>query len=171
MAAVRRCMLLIAVALAVSITSPAGADPLGCDEAWEQLATIVRQGNRRGLTLERIEQINEYLPIVRACANELVAEWDSGVDRWGPLVASYFNPEDVARALCLMELESAGDPGARNPSSGASGLMQVMPVWAGHFGYSPLDLFDPWTNLEVAARIRDQQGWGAWSPYVRGLCR
>jgi hypothetical protein len=37
--------------------------------------------------------------------------------------------------------------------------------------YEPLDLFDHWTNLEVAARIRDQQGWGAWSPYVRGLCR
>lgn len=171
MAAVRRCMLLIAVALAVSITSPAGADPLGCDEAWEQLAAIVRQENRRGLTLERIEQINEYIPIVRACADGLVGESESGVERWGPLVASHFDPEDVARALCLMELESAGDPGARNPSSGASGLMQVMPFWAGQFGYDASDLFDPWTNIEVAAKIRDQQGWGAWSPYARGLCR
>ena len=70
-----------------------------------------------------------------------------------------------------MELESAGDPSARNPTSGASGLMQVMPFWAAHFGHDTNDFFDPWINLEVAAQIRDQQGWGAWSPYVRGSCR
>lgn len=170
-AAVLRCLLLIAVFVALFSTSTAGADPLECDGAWEHLATIVGQEDRRGLTIERIEQINEHIPVVEACADDSVGEWDSDVDRWGPLVASYFNPEDVDRALCLMELESAGDPEARNPSSGASGLMQVMPFWAGYFGYSPSDLFEPWTNLEVAARIRDQQGWGAWSPYVRGLCR
>ena len=171
MAAVGRCLLLVAVPVALFSTSAASAGSLHCDEAWEHLATVVRQENRRGLTIERIEKINEYVAIVEVCADELVGEWDSGVDRWGPLVASYFDPEDVARVLCLMELESAGDPGATNPSSGASGLMQVMPFWAGHFGYSQSDLFDPWTNLEVAARIRDQQGWGAWSPYGRGLCR
>lgn len=170
-AAVRRGLLLIAVFTAVFSAPTADAASLGCDEAWENLAIIVRQGDRRGLTVQRIEEINEYLPIVEACAGGSVGEWDSGVDRWGPLVASYFHPEDVDRALCLMELESAGDPGAKNPSSGASGLMQVMPFWAGHFGYSASDLFDPWINIEVAAMIRDQQGWAAWSPYGRGLCR
>lgn len=171
MAAVRRCLLAIAVFVALFANNTALATPVECDEAWEQFATVVRQEARRGLTMERLEQINEYLPIVDACAEGSVGEWGSGVDRWGPLVASYFRPEDVSRALCLMELESAGDPSARNPTSGASGLMQVMPFWAAHFGYDTYDLFDPWTNLEVAAQIRDQQGWGAWSPYVRGSCR
>lgn len=171
MAAVRRCLLLVAVSVAVFSSGTAGASSIECDQAWEQFATVVRQEARRGLTMERLEQINEYIPIVEACAEGSVGEWDSGVERWGPLVASYFRPEDVVRALCLMELESAGDPGARNPASGASGLMQVMPFWAGHFGYSTSDLFNPWTNLEVAAAIREQQGWEAWSPYIRGMCR
>lgn len=171
MAAARRCLLVLAVTIAVSSTGTAGASTIECEHAWEQFATVVRQEERRGMTTERLQLINEYIPIVEDCANGTVGEWGSGVDRWGPLVASYFHPEDVSRALCLMELESAGDPGAKNPTSGASGLMQVMPFWAGHFGYSTVDLFDPWTNLEIAAAIRDQQGWEAWSPYVRGLCR
>lgn len=170
-AAVCRGLLVIAVFTAVGSAQTAGAASLGCDEAWEHLATVVRQGDNRGLTAERIEKINEYILVVEACIGGPIGEWDSGVDRWGPLVASYFRPEDIDRALCLMELESAGDPGAKNPSSGASGLMQVMPFWAGHFGYSSSDLFDPWINIEVAAMIRDKQGWGAWSPYGRGLCR
>lgn len=169
MAAVGR-LLLVAVSAAVFSTSTAGA-AVECDQVWEQFATIARQELRAGLTVERLEQINDYIPMVEACADGPFGEWNSGVDRWGPLVATYFHAEDVSRALCLMELESAGDPGARNPTSGASGLMQVMPFWAGHFGHSTSDLFDPWTNLEVAALIRDQQGWEAWSPYVRGLCR
>lgn len=171
MAAARRCLLVVAVFQAVFPTSTAGATSIECDQAWEQFATVVRQEARRGLTVERLDQINEYIPIVEACAGGSVGAWDSGVERWGPLVASYFRPEDVARALCLMELESAGDPEARNPVSGASGLMQVMPFWASHFGYAASDLSNPWTNLEIAAVIRDQQGWGAWSPYVRGMCR
>lgn len=173
MAAARRCLLLVAVTVTVTMfsTGTAGASSVECEEAWERFATVLRQEPRRGLTSERLEKINEYLPIVEACADGSVGEWGSGVDRWGTLVASYFQPEDVARALCLMELESAGDAEARNPTSGASGLMQVMPFWAGHFGYNTSDLFNPWINLEIAAGILDKQGWDAWSPYGRGMCR
>lgn len=171
MAVVPRCLLFAVVSVSVFSSNTASATSIECDEAWEQFGAIVRQAVHGGLNVERIEQINEFIPIVEACAGESVNGMNTGVDRWGPLVASYFRPEDVSRALCLMELESAGDPGAKNPTSGASGLMQVMPFWAGHFGYSSSDLFDPWTNLEVAAVIRDQQGWDAWSPYVRGMCR
>jgi len=90
---------------------------------------------------------------------------------WRPMVALYFEPEDVERAVCLMEKESAGDPEARNSSTGAAGLMQVMPFWAKKLGYSYSDLFDPGINLWIARQIRDDQGWRAWSPYVRGACR
>lgn len=94
----------------------------------------------------------------------------AGVERWRDLVAEYFRPGDVNRALCLMRYESGGVPSARNPS-GASGLMQIMPFWAPHFGVSAQDLFDPGTNIRLAASIRDSQGWVAWSPYKRGRCR
>jgi membrane-bound lytic murein transglycosylase MltF len=96
--------------------------------------------------------------------------WDGTVEQWRPLTTAYFGG-DADRALCLMGYESAGDPGARNPSSGAAGLMQVMPFWASEYGVTYADLFDPETNLRVAKGIRDTQGWTAWSPYNRGLCR
>jgi len=95
----------------------------------------------------------------------LDAEW------WRPMVALYFDPGDVDRAICLMEKESGGDPNARNPSTDAAGLMQVMPFWAKIHGYTYDELFNPGINLWVASRIRDQQGWLAWSPYLRGVCR
>lgn len=94
----------------------------------------------------------------------------SNVEQWRGLVAAYFRAEDVDRALCLMNYESGGNPDAYNPS-GASGLMQVMPFWAASWGLPSSALFDPDTNLQLAAYIRDSQGWTAWSPYNRGLCR
>lgn len=90
----------------------------------------------------------------------------SNVEQWRGLVAAYFS--DVDRALCLMSHESGGNPNARNPSSGAAGLFQVMPFWWEKYGG---DRYDPETNVRVASLIYQQQGWSAWSPYNRGLCR
>jgi hypothetical protein len=151
---------------------PARSEAQGCNRAWERFAILARIEPRSGLTLALLDEINDLIPLLEDCAGEeLDGSWLSGVERWGPLVATYFRPEDVDRALCLMDFESSGDPEARNPISGAAGLMQVMPFWAGHFGYATDALFDPHVNLEIAAWIRDQHGWNAWSPYVRGSCR
>lgn len=89
-----------------------------------------------------------------------------GVEQWRGLVGKYFS--DVDRALCIMNAESGGNPNAVNPSSGAAGLFQVMPFWWEKFGG---DRFDPETNVRVAAKILGLQGWNAWSPYKRGMCR
>lgn len=93
------------------------------------------------------------------------------VEQWRPLVAGHFEPEDVETVLCLMRFESGGNPDAQNRSSGASGLMQVMPDWAPVFGVSRSDLFTPEINLYIARRLRDDGGWNHWSPYKRGECR
>ena len=90
------------------------------------------------------------------------------VERWRPLVAQHF--ADVNRVLCLMRYESGGNPDAYNPS-GASGLMQIMPFWADSLGIPRASLFDPATNIEVAAHVYSVQGWWAWSPYKAGRCR
>lgn len=92
----------------------------------------------------------------------------SNVEQWRGLVAGYFS--DVDRALCLMEHESGGNPNATS-HAGARGLLQVMPFWAEHLGLSPDALYDPATNIEVARYVYGQQGWWAWDPYKRGLCR
>lgn len=98
---------------------------------------------------------------------------DGNVERWRSLVAAYFPAGDVDRALCLMRYESGGNPYAWNPTSKASGLMQVMySRWGPPFGLrSRTALDDPAVNLRIARFIRDAQGWTAWSPYNRGLCR
>jgi hypothetical protein len=96
------------------------------------------------------------------------------VDQWLPLVAGHFGdlgPEAVETVLCLMALESGGNPNARHPRSGASGLMQVLPSWAPKFGVSRDDLFTPEINLYISRRLYDDGGFGHWSPYQRGECR
>lgn len=64
----------------------------------------------------------------------------------------------------IMWRESNCQPGAYN-RSGASGLMQIMPMWADDCGGSRSDLFDPQFNLNCAVHIKNAQGWGAWSTY------
>lgn len=96
----------------------------------------------------------------------------SNVEQWRGVVADFFQPGDVDTALCLMAHESGGNPNAKNPRSSARGLMQILAsLWAPHYGVSYEDLYDPSINLSIAADIKAQQGWWAWSPYKRGLCR
>jgi len=59
----------------------------------------------------------------------------------------------------VMWCESKCTPSARN-RSGASGLMQVMPMW-----WHGRDPFDPATNLTMALEVWHAQGWHAWSCY------
>lgn len=94
----------------------------------------------------------------------------SNVEQWRPLVSQYFNPGDVDTVMCLIGKESGGNTNARNRSSGASGLMQVLPGWASDFGYHPNDLFNPSVNLSISRYLRDNGGWNHWSPYKRGAC-
>ena len=89
----------------------------------------------------------------------------SDVEQWRGLVSAYFS--DVEKALCVIKYESGGNPNAKNPSSGAAGLFQIMPFWWDAYGG---DRYDPETNVALAAVILGQQGWGAWSVVNRGLC-
>lgn len=94
----------------------------------------------------------------------------SDTERWRPLVAAYFGSE-TDLALCVVEHESGGNPEAKNPTSTARGLFQILAsLWAPHFGVSYSDLYDPELNVMLAKQIRDAQGWNAWSVYKKGLC-
>ncbi len=98
----------------------------------------------------------------------------SDVTRWTPLVETHFGDLGliaVDTALCLIALESGGNPDAKNPNSSAHGLMQILAsLWAPEFGITYEDLYDPETNLWAARKVYDIQGWEAWSPYKRGNC-
>lgn len=87
------------------------------------------------------------------------------------LEANGFPVEQFSR---IMYRESRCNPGAINRSSGARGLLQVMPQWVTRWGGCsdlmrdagacyPDALLDPGWNLHVAAHIYDIQGSRAWS--------
>jgi len=58
--------------------------------------------------------------------------FEPAVERWRPAIAAQIAkaayPFPVELILALISYESGGTPGATNPKSGASGLMQVMPI-------------------------------------------
>ncbi len=166
---VRRVQTAVAVAavssLALLTASPAAGTTPDCPAAWLEMEVLVAQESESGLTSEWLDRINQLAPSIESCIEE------DTVEKWRPLVSVFFEPSEVDRVMCLMILESRGDELAQNLSSDAAGLMQVMPFWASHFGYSYTDLFDPVINLKVASNILDLQGWTAWSPYNRGSCR
>lgn len=166
---VRRVRVAMAVGVISSLgllpASPVGATPTDCPAAWQEMEVLVAQESESGLTNEWLQRVNELAPAIESCSEE------DEIERWRPLVSVFFEPTEVERVMCLMNLESRGDENAQNRSSDAAGLMQVMPFWASHFGYTYADLFDPVINLKVASNILDIQGWTAWSPYKRGSCR
>jgi hypothetical protein len=179
-------VVLMVGALLMTSVAPASADAAECALAVERLAQWMSDEERLGLTAGMLEDLQEISALFIGCAGSgLTSRPEPGsgegdmfgyvgsgfdVESWRPLTALYFDPDHLDRVLCLMTAESGGDPAARNPVSGAAGLMQVMPFWAEVFGYATDELLRPDINLWVASQILDQQGWTAWSPYQRGLC-
>jgi hypothetical protein len=89
------------------------------------------------------------------------------VEEWRALVAAYFAPGDVDRALTVIACESGGDPNAQNPRSGAAGLFQHIPrYWesrAAAVGLPGASIFDPVANVAAAAYlVYADGGWRHW---------
>jgi hypothetical protein len=84
------------------------------------------------------------------------SEWSDDALRVG------WTAEQWSTLSYIMARESGCNPSAYN-ASGASGLLQIMPMWAGPCGGG--SLFDPWFNLSCGLYVYGQQGWGAWSTY------
>ncbi|HSG78184.1 MAG TPA: peptidoglycan-binding protein [Acidimicrobiia bacterium] len=115
------------------------------------------------------------------------------IERWRPLVETFFQTAEVDTALGVLRCESWGDPGAVNPLSDTSGLFQHRPYafdsrgnllqlweprhtravewWASQGVTIPSggDVFDPETNIAVAAylvyREADAGGWWHWGTF------
>ena len=92
-----------------------------------------------------------------------------GVERWRGLVAVYFAPELVDHALCVMDLESGGNPNALNPSS-AAGLFQFLrstwdnaPTSVTGGSYDSGRVYDPAANVAAAAWLQARSGWSPWT--------
>lgn len=84
------------------------------------------------------------------------AEW------YAMALAAGFTHEEWVRLAPIMYRESRCQPTAYN-RSGASGLLQIMPMWAPHCGVTRSQLFDASTNLRCGVHILRVQGWQAWA--------
>ena len=172
----RLTIILLVFAITMTVTSPTMAhtgqerDEFHSD--WAERAYLVRASG--WLTLDLLVELEHFdnrhfeqaLVQTRRSSTPL-----GGVEAWRGLVATYFEPGNVDTMMCLMFYQSGGDPNAKNPTSSARGLFQIMAsIWAPECGVSYAELYDPATNTRIARGVYDRQGYGAWSPYNRGLC-
>ena len=104
--------------------------------------------------------------------------WSGSVESWRGLVSLHFPADQVDRALCIMELESHGNPNAKNPRSSAAGLFQFVrdtwdrvPLSVSGGSYDSGRVYLPEPNVASAAWLQGRSGWWPWSPYLNGLCR
>ncbi len=84
------------------------------------------------------------------------------------LVETFFQPEDVSRAIRIAWCESSFNPENVNPVTGASGLFQhASDTWAARStaaGFPGADILDPEANVAVAAWMLYELpgGWSHW---------
>ncbi len=94
-------------------------------------------------------------------------------EAWRPLVAQHFPAALVDQALQIIQCESAGDPNAVNPYSGAAGLFQFLPgTWAVASvaaGIGGASVFDGEANIIAAAWLAgyyQSRGYSPWQPWA-----
>lgn len=76
------------------------------------------------------------------------------VGRWADDVARYFPLDQVDTMLRIIGCESGGNPNAKNPTSTASGLTQMLAGWYdGRWWPHRFDPFDPDENLYHASLL------------------
>ena len=106
------------------------------------------------------------------------SSWSGNVEQWRPLVASYFAPEKVETAMCILARETGftGDPNSKNTRSSAAGLFQFLrstwnkvPLSVTGGSYDSGMVYDPIANVRAAAWLQNHSGWGQWTVYY--LCR
>jgi soluble lytic murein transglycosylase-like protein len=123
---------------------------------------------RTGLFLASVWELNgpyRHPPPTTATKAPASRSYGSGVEQWRSLVAASFGSE-VDTALRVMRCESNGNPSAQNRRSSAAGLFQILQkTWQAFSPYPWADRYHPRANVETAKRIRDGQGWPAWTCY------
>lgn len=97
---------------------------------------------------------------------------NSATMSWRPLLEQHFAADLVLDALVIIQCESAGNPDAVNPYSGASGLFQFMPgTWAVasvEAGVGSQSVFNGEANIVAASWLAEyyrSRGFDPWRPW------
>jgi hypothetical protein len=120
-------------------------------EAISRRMTGLRTSGKN--TAEYVSLYNELIaPIERVLRGRGVPEETARRVAWPLVEASYRNALDPATVLSIVIVESNGKPDATS-FVGARGLMQVMPLWTGHWRACGRDLYDIEGNLCYGTNI------------------
>lgn len=80
-----------------------------------------------------------------------VKKWDDNVINALDIAALDYNiPKEILYTIA--NIESSGNPNAKNKRSGASGLFQIMPKYFDDYGVKQDTVFNPFINTEAAAK-------------------
>lgn len=112
---------------------------------WHRLDPVAAEAHARTLT-----------PTVSYRTGGKCSQWHDAAINAG------FTERQWPNVAYIMYRESRCQPEVQNPS-GATGLMQIMPMWADDCGGTRSMLFDGWFNLRCAVHILHTQGWSAWA--------
>ncbi len=112
-------------------------------------------------------------PTVRPTPVTSEAIYEPEVERWRATVVEalqeYGLEEEEETFMRVLWCESRGDPDAKNPESGASGLMQHIPSYwpdrATAAGFHKASPFDPIANIYASVWLLDVGGWSHWECY------
>tara|TARA_R110002110_G_scaffold49196_3_gene145857 strand:- start:1842 stop:3191 length:1350 start_codon:yes stop_codon:yes gene_type:complete len=80
------------------------------------------------------------------------------MSNWDPTVvdaikkASIENNVELGLMMTIAQIESAGNPQAKNKRSGASGLYQIMPKYFASYGVTNTTVWDPYINATAGAK-------------------
>jgi hypothetical protein len=88
----------------------------------------------------------------------------ASVERWhAPAIAAGWTEADWQTLSCIINRESGGIATAKNSSSGAAGLLQIMySIHASWLGVSAEQLLDGPTNLRLGRTLFVARGWSPW---------
>lgn len=98
----------------------------------------------------------------QGAAFQKAPSWSNCPQWYDEAMAAGFSPNQWGQLDHIMYRESRCIPTAYN-RSGASGLVQIMPMWADDCGVTRSMLFNGSVNMRCARHILQVQGWSAWA--------
>ena len=109
-----------------------------------RMHSIAAEGSK---TVEYVTMYREHVePVEKVLRRRGLSEARARKISWPLVQESYRRGVDPATTAAILLVESEGNPNARS-SVGARGLMQVMPLWVGHWRSCGRDLYDIEDNI------------------------
>ncbi len=154
------------VLLAVALTAAAASPALAVQPAELAGPLNAYRLQQSEVAVQHQAELLAELQLVNGPYDDATPEFSWVVERWRPVVDMYFSADRVDWALRIIECESHGDPGAKNPTSSASGLFQHLgSLWGERTraaGWEDADIFDPFANVAMAAWLLETGGPSHW---------